>query len=103
MSTYKPPIKRVTKPGAKPELPETLDFSDQNFPSLGKVELATTKRANLSEVIKEKIRLDELLEMEKLKEREVDHRKMTREELLADGWEILPLKGLEQFKIDRSS
>ena len=103
MSTYKPPNKRLTKPGAKPELPETLDFSDQNFPSLGQVQLPTTKRENLSEIIKEKIRLEELLEKEKLKEREVDHRKMTREDLLADGWAILPLKGLEQFKIDRSS
>jgi hypothetical protein len=103
MSTYKPPSKRVAKPGAKPELPETLDFSDQNFPSLGQVQLATTKRENLSEKIKEQIRLEDLLNKEKLKEREIDHRKMTHEELLADGWAILPLKGLEQFKIDRSS
>ena len=99
MSTYKPPNKRVTKA----ELPETLDFSDQNFPSLGQVKLTTATRENLSEIIKERIRLEEILEKEKLKEREIDHKKMTREELLADGWAILPLKGLEQFKIDRSS
>ena len=99
MSTYKPPNKR----SSKSELPEKLDFSDQNFPSLGQVKLRTATRENLSEIIKEKIRLEELLEKEKLKEREVDHKKMTREELLADGWAILTLKGLEQFKIDRSS
>lgn len=100
MAFYKPPNKRVVKPG---ELPEKLDFSDQSFPTLCHVNLPTTKRENLSEMIKEKIRLDELLEQEKLKGREVDHRKMSHKELLADGWAILPLKGLEKFKIDRSS
>lgn len=89
---YVPPIKRASAPA----IPEKIDFSDKNFPTLGVSSASTPKVqvGNLSDLIKEKIHKDELLELEKLKDTDIDVRDMTREQFLADGGVVL--------KIDRS-
>jgi len=95
---------------------QKVDLSADNFPSLGMV----TKRAQpwaracvtpidssipatidttLKDKIKEQIRQAELEEEERQKPREDDPLKMTREELIADGWTILSLKSAPEARI----
>jgi hypothetical protein len=50
-------------------------------------------------MIKEQIRQAELEEEERQKPKEDDPLKMTREELIADGWTILPLKSAHEARL----
>jgi len=54
--------------------------------------------STLKDMIKEQIRQAELEEEERQKPREDDPLKMTREELLADGWTILSLKSAPEVR-----
>jgi hypothetical protein len=95
---------------------QKIDLSADNFPSLG----AAPKKAQpwatasvtlesmptpaviettLKDKIKEQIRQAELEEEERQKPREEDPLKMTREELIADGWTILSLKSAPEARI----
>jgi len=94
--------------------PQKIDLTVDNFPSLG----AVTKKAQpwtkplssplaspapvdstLKDKIKEQIRQAELQEEERQKPREEDPLKMTRDELIADGWTILSLKSAHEARI----
>ena len=97
---------------------QKIDLSADNFPSLGaapkkaqpwakvNVTLEPTPIAThvgidttLKDMIKEQIRQAELEEEERQKPREEDPLKMTREELIADGWTILSLKSAPEARI----
>ena len=54
---------------------------------------------NMKDMIKEQIRQAELEEEERQKPKEEDPLKMTREELLADGWVILPLNSANEARL----
>ena len=104
--------------------PQKVDLSADNFPSLG----TTSKKVQpwarpmalpmaspmaslepvpapasiditLKDKIKEQIRQAELEEEERQKPREEDPLKMTREELIADGWTILSLKSAPEARM----
>lgn len=100
--------------------PQKIDLSADNFPSLGttskKVQpwarrmaslepmpslepLASPVDTTLKDKIKEQIRQAELEEEERQKPREEDPLKMTREELIADGWTILSLKSAHEARM----
>jgi sugar-specific transcriptional regulator TrmB len=56
-----------------------------------------TPRGMLLNKIKERIRLDLLAEEEKAKNPERTHNKMSRAELIADGWAILSLASAKEI------
>jgi hypothetical protein len=95
---------------------QKVDLSADNFPSLGMVikkkqpwarasvkpmdsSIPGTIDTTLKDKIKEQIRQAELEEEERQKPREEDPLKMTREELIADGWTILSLKSASEARI----
>jgi len=86
--TYVPPIKRTES-----KVPEQIDFSDKSFPSLGVSTPGVQKKplVSLSDLIKNKIQKDSLLEEERMKNVDVDVRNMTREQFIADGGIILSI------------
>jgi len=107
---YVPPNLRTDTASQK------IDLSADNFPSLGAApkmaqpwatvsvtpECMTTPaviETTLKDKIKEQIRQAELEEEERQKPREEDPLKMTREELIADGWTILSLKSAHEARI----
>ena len=57
----------------------------------------------MNDKIKDIIRQTELEELERQKPREEDPNKMTREELLADGWVILSLKSADEVRLRLNS
>lgn len=99
-------------------VPQKIDLTADNFPSLGSVPKRAQSWAKpvvvaspasivslvpvditLKDKIKEQIRQAELEEEERQKPREEDPLKMTREELIADGWTILSLKSAPEARI----
>ena len=97
---YAPPSKRT-----KDEPPIIkVDFDDKNFPSLGKNTISSVSpeenpRGILLDKIKERIRLDLLAEEEKAKNPEASYKKMSRAELIADGWAILSLASAKEIML----
>lgn len=102
-------------PNARPASEKvSIDLGVNNFPCLGVIPKKTgswgkhvvitkprdvvqeeplekVRVVNMSDKIKDQLRQEELLEEEKKKPREEDPLKMTREELLQDGWAILSM------------
>ena len=95
---YAPPSKR-----SKDEPPVLkVDFDDKNFPSLGTKTISSVSseespKGMLLNKIKERIRLDLLAEEEKAKNPDRNHKKMSRAELIADGWAILSLASAKEI------
>ena len=97
---YAPPSKR-----SKDEPPVIkVEFDDKNFPSLGTKAISSVSseespRGMLLEKIKERIRLDLLADEEKAKNPEHSYKKMSRAELIADGWSILSLASAKEIML----
>jgi hypothetical protein len=110
------PGQKYLPPNLRTEaVPQKVDLSADNFPSLGTTlkkatpwakasvtpgaSIPATIDTTLKDKIKEQIRQAELEEEERQKPREDDPLKMTREELIADGWTILSLKSAPEARI----
>ena len=98
-SKYVPPSKRS-------KVPDTVELSDKNFPSFGSLipskpnnlENPKENKQTLSDKIKETIRLSILADEERGKDVK-DLSTMTRENLIAEGWEILDLRSAKNISL----
>jgi hypothetical protein len=90
---------KYVSPSMRKEQPAKVDLGGMNFPSLAappQVKKVAPEN-NMKDKIKENIRIAELEEEQRQKPREEDPYKMTRKELLDDGWTILSLKSAKDI------
>ena len=99
-TAYVPPNRRDAK--VEKEIITSLDFNSAAFPSMAN----SIPQAKSPTVGGFKQKVLDLLEKEKLDEiernrlPEADHTRMTNEELIKDGWAILPLKPVYNISND---
>jgi hypothetical protein len=72
-------------------------------PVIAEIPVVQATVPTMNDKIKDIIRQTELEELERQKPREEDPNKMTREELLADGWVILSLKSADEVRLRLNS
>ena len=88
---YVPPNLRGGRAaGTKAEIPKNLD--GMNFPDLGIAAPVQKTMPDFKKVVFDQIEREQLDEIERNRVKETDTSKMTRDELIVDGWAILSLE-----------
>ena len=94
-SGYLPPhMRRPTEAAAKSQ-PSSIEITDSDFPSLGgppKKSIAPAVKINFKKAVDDHLEREKQSEIERANGVEEDAFPLTRGQLEADGWVILPLK-----------